>query len=348
MQITYYQGGDADWSDKPAADLDLHGQSVLEAVRTRSGFSGRSEGTSGGGAAGDGTRAVGARPIRTGCGRCSRLRDQGRWCATTCWRTPKGALLVRLRDPGRPSPGIEHPTVDQAHRGGARLARSPGESEHPPRRTHCIIRCHPAFAPPVHSAIRSPRASVEPISPSTSAERVMTPATLSIAEIQTFTEPPIAESLDHAAALGDPTVPLGAIAAKAALERRMQPVELVEAGAGSKAVELERGRVLSRDVVEARARTSGWSSSASTRRDGRAEGSGHPATMLGAKGVDTREPPPERRGPRCRLALRRIGKGAERRGIRPCGRWRPGAPSAPRRPRTPRCRPRTASGSLRR
>ena len=73
----------------------------------------------------------------------------------------------------------------------------------------------------------------------------MTPATLSIAETQTSTAPPSAGSAHRAAALGDPAVGLGAVAAEAtAVEPADQAVDLVEPRAGPEAVELKRRGVL--------------------------------------------------------------------------------------------------------
>ena len=75
-------------------------------------------------------------------------------------------------------------------------------------------------------------------------DRVITLATLSIAETQRLTRSPSSTIGDRGAALGDPAVGLGAFAAQApAIECLHQRLQLRKRGAGAKAVELERSGV---------------------------------------------------------------------------------------------------------
>src|SRR5687767_739025 len=127
-----------DWTDRrPDAELDLHGQTVVEAVANAERFL-RAQAKA---------RPGGVLRVVTGRGRggggCA---TRGRWCGTLRWKTPKGASSCGYGEAAarfRPHSSSTRPSTRLTEAVcSPRSVRQVSRSIRP-RRTHCIIHWLP-------------------------------------------------------------------------------------------------------------------------------------------------------------------------------------------------------------
>ena len=193
------------------------------------------------------------------------------------------------------APGIEHAAVDQADRRGRPVAfGSPGEPQHPAAAdplhhllTALRVRRDRAVAP---GQMVAPGARGSPGPPA--AERVITPAALSIADTQTLTTTRSRSRAPCPGTRGPFGSVLALIAAQRPRRRRTAHRNLLEASAGAEAEEMERAGVLRR--LDA----AGGGSSGARPGVRRPRAAATIMRISRGVGLKTREPPPEWRGPR--------------------------------------------------